>query len=105
MVARSVTGVVVGIVMAVVAALTNDGCGPYISPADAYAQEIAGCAAKANKEDADCVKTLQTEKEVKECRDDAEWHYYQCKQGVNRRFHTYLGMGGYPSGNTPGFRR
>jgi hypothetical protein len=95
----SVVRPVVAVILAAVVANCNEGCGPYISPADAYAMEMSGCVAKRNTVVRECVEKAKTLQESRDCREEAEEAYRICTGQVERKYFNYNSNGSYPSSN------
>lgn len=97
----SVIRPIAALALATVVANCTEGCvGWYdISPADAYAMEVSGCVAKANKADSECVSNANFAKEAMECRGRVEEEHRKCRAMVDRKYGMYNGSGGYPAQN------
>lgn len=88
-------------VLAAVVANCNDGCGPYISPAEAYAMEVSGCMMKYDSSVKKCANEAPTVPAFQECKAEAEDGLRICRGQVERKYLNYNSNGSYPTDPAP----
>lgn len=89
------------LVLAFVVANCNEGCGPYMSPAVAYAQEAGNCNKIADEAERHCLNGPLSK--LTDCRESVDWKWHGCMNMVNNKYGRYLGEGGYPDPNASRF--
>ncbi len=86
-------------VLAATIANCNEGCVPgwtQLSPADAYAMEISGCANSYDMDIKKCANEAGSMDDFGVCKDKAEEEYRICRGNADRKYLGYNSNGSYP---------
>lgn len=89
------------LILATTVANCNEGCGPYMSPAAAYAQEAGYCNTKADEGERFCLGVPL--EQIRSCREGVDDRWRGCMNMVNNKYGRYTSEGGYPDPNASRF--